>query len=94
MMVGNKARHKPRYVAQSRAEALRPVFDELAKMSDKEAAEDARSMYGARTQEHCPSARWVACYRGSLGAKRRELIQPFKRPFSTSTQFPEGRSSP
>src|SRR4051812_32921907 len=30
MMVGKKSQHKPRYAAQRRAEAWRPVFDELA----------------------------------------------------------------
>ena len=55
MMVGKKARHRPRYVAQSRAEALRPVFDELAKMSDKEAAEELN-----RRGIEAPGAKWYS----------------------------------
>jgi len=54
-MVGSKARHKPRYVAQRRAEALRPVFDELASMSDKQAAEELN-----RRRIEAPGAKWYA----------------------------------
>src|SRR5947209_13369436 len=39
--------------------------------------------YGSATPYGRP-----ACYRGSVGAKNCALIQPFKRPFSTCTQFP------
>jgi len=46
-------RHKPRYVAQRRAEALRPIFDELASMSDKEAAEELN-----RRGTQAPGAKW------------------------------------
>jgi hypothetical protein len=54
-MVGNKARHKPRYVAQRRAEALRPIFDELATMSDKEVAEKLN-----QRGIEAPGAKWYA----------------------------------
>ena len=43
----------------------------------------SRSRYGSATPYGRP-----ACYRGSVGAKNCALIQPFKRPFSTCTQFP------
>jgi hypothetical protein len=55
MMVGKKFHYKPRYVAQKRAESLRPIFDELASMSDKEAAEELN-----RRGIEAPGAKWHA----------------------------------
>jgi hypothetical protein len=50
MMVG-KPHHNS--AAQRRAEVLRPIFDELARMSDKEAAEELN-----RRDVEAPGAKW------------------------------------